>query len=105
MAALANQVRKIVLELFPEWKPLKRLKISCSPNSVCVQLITGVLSHEAEAVFDLTGTLRCSDAVGNRNVPKLVEALTKGLNKTVTVKLGPHFDHRQRCEYVYFEVT
>ena len=89
----AHQVRALVFNIVPEYKPLRRVKCSVGDNYVSIQLCTGLLDDNARTTFTKVGILE-------DNKQKLIKAVNELVKqKHVSVRVGDGDDryHEELC--------
>ena len=96
----AHSMRRIVFETVPAFKQIKD-RVSCSGDkdtkrwTVTVSLTTGLLSPEAEAIYDEFGTLKYDN-----NAALIADKIAAHFGLKVE-SCNVHFQHRQYSEVAY----
>ena len=96
----AHEIRRAVFEAVPEYKPLKRLKVSGNATGgeiITILLQTGLMTKDATDVFDRVGTLKT-------NMDKIVGKLDELYGVKVKGVESYGYDYRYRGENYYLHL-
>jgi len=98
---LAVLIRRGILDTFPQWKPLRRLKVAVGvmgdiEDKIYVSLMTGLLDPETTAAFNETGTL-------HDNYKRVGKVIQDATGRTIVDHFSS-FDHRERAEEIRYNL-
>lgn len=98
---LAILIRRGILDTFPQWKPLRRLKVAVGvmgdvADKIYVSLMTGLLDSETVDAFNETGAL-------HDNAQRIGKVIEDATGRTIVDHFSS-FDHRERSEEISYNL-